>query len=111
MFASLAYAGQAIIAKVSVCFTSVEQCESEIIDVIDRDRSSIRVQAVLGHREDLGIRKVDHRSRRFLLIPSGLYGCLHYLLQSDVHSLLAFQVPVRIIRRQGWWRDVSISTA
>ncbi|MBB3567205.1 phospholipase D family protein [Rhizobium sp. BK491] len=45
IFASPVYSGQPIEAKVSVCFTPGEQCESKIIDAIDRARSSIRVQA------------------------------------------------------------------
>lgn len=45
MFANCAYAGQSVTAKISVCFTPAEQCESRIIDQIDRAKSSIRVQA------------------------------------------------------------------
>ncbi len=45
IFASPVHAGQPVEAKISVCFTPGEQCESKIIDAIDRSRSSIRVQA------------------------------------------------------------------
>ncbi len=45
MFASPTYAGQQVEALISVCFTPAEQCESQIVDAIDRAQSSIRVQA------------------------------------------------------------------
>ncbi|WP_409527571.1 phospholipase D-like domain-containing protein [Rhizobium sp. BK313] len=38
-------ATQPVAAKVSVCFTSSEQCEDQIVAEIDRARASIRVQA------------------------------------------------------------------
>lgn len=40
-----AYASQPITAKVSVCFTSAEQCEDRIVSAIDGAESSIKVQA------------------------------------------------------------------
>lgn len=40
-----AHAGEPVTAKISVCFTPAEQCESRIIGEIDRAQSSIRVQA------------------------------------------------------------------
>ncbi|MDL2407897.1 phospholipase D family protein [Rhizobium calliandrae] len=39
------HAGQPAAAKVSVCFTPAEQCESLIVGEVDRAKSSIRVQA------------------------------------------------------------------
>ncbi|GAC1040848.1 phospholipase D family nuclease [Rhizobium sp. No.120] len=45
MFASPVYAGKPVTAQISVCFTPGEQCETKIIDAIDRARSSIRIQA------------------------------------------------------------------
>ncbi|AVA20696.1 phospholipase D family protein [Rhizobium sp. NXC24] len=43
--ASPLYAGQPAAAKVFICFTPAEQCESLIVGEIDRAKSSIRVQA------------------------------------------------------------------
>ncbi len=45
LFASSVSADQPVEAKISICFTPAEQCESKIIGAIDRARSSIRVQA------------------------------------------------------------------
>ncbi|MFJ6323318.1 phospholipase D family protein [Rhizobium sp. NPDC092014] len=42
---SFAYAGQPVTAQISVCFTPAEQCESQIVEAIDKAQSSIRVQA------------------------------------------------------------------
>ncbi|WP_412474763.1 hypothetical protein ACK83U_01045 [Rhizobium sp. WW22] len=63
--------------------------------------------AILDHCEDLGISKLNESGRNFLLIPSGLHCSLSDFLQSNIQRLLAFQVPVRISRRQGRWRDIS----
>ena len=45
MIAGPLHAGQAVTARVAVCFTPAEQCEGRIVDATDRARSSIRVQA------------------------------------------------------------------
>ncbi|SCB37584.1 phospholipase D family nuclease [Rhizobium lusitanum] len=45
ILASSLYAGQAVTAEVSVCFTPAEQCEARIVAEIDRARSAIYVQA------------------------------------------------------------------
>lgn len=45
LIAGPTYAGQSVEAKISVCFTPAEECESRIAGEIDRAESSIRVQA------------------------------------------------------------------
>jgi phosphatidylserine/phosphatidylglycerophosphate/cardiolipin synthase-like enzyme len=49
IMSSSTFAGQNVTASVSVCFAPAEQCESQIVDRIDRAKTSIRVQ-VYGFR-------------------------------------------------------------
>ncbi|MDL2409957.1 phospholipase D family protein [Rhizobium calliandrae] len=45
LFAGPLHAGEPAMAKISVCFTPAEQCETRIVNAIDQAKSSIRVQA------------------------------------------------------------------
>ncbi|MBB3567204.1 hypothetical protein [Rhizobium sp. BK491] len=52
----------------------------------------------------MGIGNLDEGGCDLLLIPSSFNGRLRKIAEGDVNGVLAFQVPVRISRRQGWWR-------